>query len=80
MNVTEWFENDVSPVYHGYYEVRNSGVWTRRNKLVSGFVNGRQCRYWDGETWLTEEFGSKSIFGRCNSHQWRGLSSCPTKD
>lgn len=77
MKVTDWFRNPDVPARIGYYEVRNCGGWTRRNKLVAGFIDGRQLRYWDGSSWLTEKSGAKSIMGRCNSHQWRGLAKKP---
>lgn len=73
--LTEWRRADLfPPTVAGWYEVRNYGVWSRRNRLVAGFVNGRQMRYWDGAAWRAGwKDEMKSIMGRCSSHQWRGL-------
>jgi hypothetical protein len=74
--LTDWRRADLHPpTVVGHYEVRNCGGWPRRKRLVAGFVNGRQMRYWDGARWLDVKGGSKSIMGSHFSHQYRGLRS-----
>lgn len=68
---TEWFPHDVRPEYPGYYEVRNSVYTDNRH---SAHLTGSPFRYWTGELWTSYQGDpTPSIFGRFETHQWRGL-------
>lgn len=67
---TPWYPRGAKPRRKGYYEVRNSRLVHWRHTLV-----GRPTRYWDGSNWRIDKGDRISIFGRHDSHQWRGLIS-----
>lgn len=67
--VTAWFRADAfHPALPGYYEVRNNRPLSPRSFMC---LFGSR-RYWDGARWLTNAGGVSSIFGRHDSHEWRG--------
>lgn len=70
MKLTEWFPADVKPVRVGYYEVRNTGLPSKRSRY---YLIGRPSRYWDGKIWRAWATGPASVFGQRGMHEWRGI-------
>jgi len=68
--LTDWYPASVLPVREGFYEVRNNRVLGSRSKAK---LVGRKTRYWTGSMWLTQVDGQSSIFGKHDSHEWRGV-------
>lgn len=69
---TPWFSRGARPSRIGFYEVRNSYRTHWRHALT-----GYPTRYWDGANWRVGEGDRISIFGKHDSHQWRGLVDKP---
>jgi hypothetical protein len=67
--VTDWLPGSTLPALPGYYEVRNNRSLPACHhwRLV-----GKNQRYWDGSIWLCWKDGPASVFGRHETHEWRG--------
>lgn len=76
--LTDWFPaNAINPARIGYYEVGHSKPMHHSSSFR---LTGYPTRYWNGKNWIAWGVDGKvSIFGRHETHQWRGLARRPSK-
>lgn len=75
--LTPWFSGNVKPARVGFYEVGHSRPLHHNNRL---HLTGYPTRFWNGYNWITDDlFDKPSIFGKHETHQWRGLAQRPSK-